>query len=65
MLFRSKGLLEAKGVERQLINELMQLISDSEAAIYTGVTAGPDPSALLNKAIVVLGKLETHHSAYL
>lgn len=59
------GLLEAKGVDRQVINELLELISYSEVVIYTGVAEGPAPSELLDRTIVVLSKLEARHSAYL
>ncbi len=57
--------LMGEGIDINLINELLILLSDCETVIYTGVKPDYLVNAFLEKAVILMQKLETRHSAYL
>ncbi len=58
-------LLEGKGIDKERINELLGLLSDCEAVIYTGVKPDYPVNEFFEKAVILMQKLEAGHSAYL
>lgn len=58
-------LLMAEGIDKDLITELLALLSDGETVIYTGVLPDYSATSFFEKSLIVLKKLEARHSAYL
>ncbi len=57
--------LAERGIDKNLVTELREILSVCETVIYTGVQPDHSADPLFENAIILLKKLEKGHSAYL